>query len=205
MLYSSDRCPACFYTDGRPLCWRWCLLDTESQIAATLRTLLSLPLHSCWVSAFPYREEIPQSQASVDARLLTPLNLDTQAAFIKDLMERDFDGYGREILILGLSKAYRRGMNLSSEVEKFLYLQSSLVRLAILRLEDGPCDYVYLQPEDMEARQAWLPILGIDERKPVCRYPYGRLRTAALDVRLTGLRDLLNHDHLAQSEGLHHD
>lgn len=186
------QCEAIFCTEKHPLCFRWRLLDPVPSAQVTLQTLLCLPLHWYWVSrpGCPCAGDPASGCTASMARSLTGLQQETLSLLLAELME-ECDGYGREILLCGLHHPWSRAINLPNEVQKFLQTHPSTVRMAVLHIEDDPCDYLYLDPADEEVLSAWLPLLGIRISDELARFPYKRLGTASLDVRLPGLDELM--------------
>ncbi len=190
--FSLAPCAALFRSEGHPWCLRWNLLGAEAQMNLTLQRLLSLPLFWYWVSqagCLCAQRAAPECTASAP-RSLTTLLAENLSALLTDLQE-ECDGYGREVLLLGLSEPAKQGMSVLEEVRKFLKLAPSQVRMVLLHLEDDRCDYLYFNPMDTEVLHRWLPHMGIQVSSRLPVYPYKQLYTASLDIRIQGLAPLL--------------
>jgi hypothetical protein len=113
---------------------------------------------------------------------------------LTDLDEMDADGYGRAVILLGADTGHPPSWDAEIEVKRFLAFERSSIRVVLLRLEDDMCDYVYFQPDDCSLFLAKMGEVGTELLNCKRNYPYSRLRTAALDVRLDALRELLSAD-----------
>lgn len=125
---------------------------------------------------------------------MTLLTSETVSMLLTDLSEQDVDGYGREVILLGAEEGRLLYSDAVLEVKKFLTLEHSIIRAVLLHLEDDPCDYLYFQPQDHLLFEAKLGEVAIRIRGRERSYPYSRLGTAALDIRLDTLRELLTPD-----------
>jgi hypothetical protein len=168
------------------------LLDTHERALSSIQVLSQLPL--CWYWASRHFCPDDDCPLTINKRQITLLNSETVEMLLTDLDETDADGYGREVILLGADASHPPSWDAEIEVKKFLALERSSIRIVILRLEDDMCDYMYFQPDDCSLFLVKMGEVGTNLLNCKQNYPYSRLRTAALDVRLNALMELLSAD-----------
>ena len=121
------------YTRDRgPICYK---LQVFSPASDAVKRLMSVRLQWYWDSSprHPARNEST-------ARKQTRLNSESLSAFVGDLEERDQDGYGRVILVVGLESTtspLATGEALDEYLKEFSETESGSVQIAIFQPSDS--------------------------------------------------------------------
>jgi hypothetical protein len=179
--------PITRYTRDRgAVAWELPLLGPQGRSPeALVAQLLRCGLAWVWTRERP--PAAPEEPPEACTRL-TRLTADTAAALVGELEERDPDGYGRFVALVGrrpASPGLEAEEDLRRELAAFARDREGAVELVVVQLGDTPDDQVYARrhPSEPAARllRAWgIPAADARER------PYGALGVATLE-RMFGL------------------
>jgi hypothetical protein len=164
------------------VCYSAQLLDAGSK-DKTVTALLSTRLASYWLSVWRI-----MSESSTD-RTLTRLTPESRALFLADAQDRDADGYGRAIAVVGWEAGDEASLAdptaLRSSLHAFAARETGPIRFVMLQGGDSSEEHLFV-PHQPDARvHELLQAFGLDPAKPALQsLPYERLASETLE-RLT--------------------
>ena len=119
-------------------------------------------------------------------RTLTRLTDESRAALVSDAMDRDADGYGRSLVILGCDPDHpvlpSEPAALHSSLAAFASQETGPVRFVISQVGDSPDEQIFVPHSPVESVRELLRRWGLDGAGAVEVRPYEKLRTARLEA-----------------------
>ena len=151
-----------------------------------LRDLLSSELDWYWASARPRPVEDPQFSSRPAEVRMTPVNAQSIDILIDDFRERDVDGYGRTIDLLGcdLNADIRSPQALEFALKTFAALEHGPLRIVVIQVGDSP-EYIFVPHHPVESVATLLDGWGITSGALATK-PYARLHTVKLELLIPG-------------------
>jgi hypothetical protein len=167
------------------VCYEGDFLAGRKAVEELLQQLLSLD--AAWLWASLRRRPLPQESgfpALPASRPLTQLRLENSDALVADLLERDVDGYGRSIFLIGIDGNSLAGieseLGLESCLIKFALQGSGPIHMILLQPGDAQ-DFVFVPPEPSRIGVDALRCLGVNQATPEKTRKYSELRGLQLE------------------------
>lgn len=163
-----------------PICFESNVFGAEENLVALEKSLPSSELDWFWASA---SRSIAISDSESKDRRLTRVDDKSVAQLIADFRERDSDGYGRSIVLMGCEK----GCQLSSRTELALALEAFTKReegpllLLVIQVGDSP-EYVYVPHQFPDSVSTILQEWQVDASDVEKELPYERLNLLKLET-----------------------
>ncbi len=181
-----------YLRDRGVICYEAPLFDDQRLLAGIPQQLLSTGLDWYWESARTAEAgDSSQVRNLPPTRPLTQLTHDSVTSLHADLRDRDVDGYGRFVAIVGVDPDTTRSpldhARLRTALEAFIEREEGPIRIVVCQIGDTPRDYIFAPHDPIE------PVRGLLEGWQVIpsairkTYPYEKLRT----VKLESLFDLV--------------
>lgn len=154
-------------SDG-PVCYEVPLFEGD-RLELVVRQLVQSGLSWCWESR----------GSTVQERPWTKLPPNDATEFLLDVRERDADGYGRYISLVGTIEHVNPD-HVRDALLKFSMNQGP-VQLAAVQLGDSPVEHVFVAKTLTEPAQTLIEAWGITAAKVTKTLPYSKLRLAAIE------------------------
>jgi hypothetical protein len=184
MIDTSDHMRFTLYT--RPnavVCYAASLLEAGRSESVSI-DLLSTKLACYWLSVS--RSPSVKADRAESNRTLTRLTDESRAALVSDAMDRDADGYGRSLVILGCDPDHPvlpgEPAALHSSLAAFASQETGPVRFVISQVGDSPDEQIFVPHSPVESVRELLRRWGLDGAGAVEVRPYEKLRTARLEA-----------------------
>jgi hypothetical protein len=109
----------------------------------------------------------------------TKITKETALRFIGDVLERDEDGYGRTIVLIGANKELDTS-TYSGELALFCK-EAGPVEMVLFQPGDSVEDYIFVKHEMSEPVRSILAVWGVVPLPTIDQYPYAKLRTVQIE------------------------
>jgi len=167
------------------VCYEGDFLAGRQAVEELPQRLLALDAAWSWASirvrSLPKESEFSVLPAS---RPLTQLRRENSDTLVADLLERDVDGYGRSIFLIGIDgnslADIKSGLGLESCLNKFALQGSEPIHLILLQPGDAR-DFVFVPPEPSRIAADALQRLGVNQSTPEKTRKYSELRGLQLE------------------------
>jgi hypothetical protein len=117
-------------------------------------------------------------------RILTQLKADNATSFVDDFRERNVDGYGRSVVVLGIdfdaSECVRFPTGLQAALRAFVASEAEPLRLVMLQLGDS-AEFVFVPRPPIEPVRSLLEFLGLNRSASIRISDYGKLGQLRLE------------------------
>jgi hypothetical protein len=159
------------------------LLAAGAQVLPTLQAarVTDFPWH--WLSVLRVDMEGRQD------RRLTRLSATNEKSFLEDLTERDVDGYGRAIVLIG-SAAERpfphSAADLRDALVSFARGDAGCIEVVVTQLGDSPVEQLFISRNPSKRVRDFLAQCGLDVNPTHIRQ-YRTLRSAALESQIDSI------------------
>lgn len=145
--------------------------------------LLSTKLACSWLSV--RRSSSERADRPESDRTLTRLTDQNRAALASDMLDRDADGFGRALVILGGDPDDRVATSDSAALHSSLAVASQEtgpIRFVISQVGDSPQEHIFVPHSPAALVQELLRRWALDPVGAVEVLPYEKLRTARLEM-----------------------
>jgi hypothetical protein len=159
------------------VCYEAPLLAAGPQVLPTLQAARLTDLAWHWLSMLRVDMEGRQD------RRLTRLSLTTETLFLEDVSDRDLDGYGRAIALIGSAPERvfpDSAADLRGALASFARGDVSCVEVVVTQLGDSPVEQVFISTNPPARVRLFLAQCGLDV-KPTHIRKYRTLRSASLE------------------------
>jgi hypothetical protein len=175
-----------YFRERGPICYKADVFFQKADFNSHLsEQLFSVQLDWCWESVQSIRPTEQHYGNNPTERPLTQLTPGNTDLLVRDIRERDLNGYGRYIALFGVNKGDARSLldenGFRVALETFCVQESGQIKIAIVQVGDLPEDLLFTPHALSPDVSTLLNIWGIVGDVPK-RLDYRRLRLYMLEA-----------------------